>query len=43
MIHKQQMGYPTEEIIAGLCEALARNYLNNLGKGEILPQWYSRG
>ena len=38
MIHKQQMGYPTEEIIAGLCEALARNYLNNLGKGkEILP------
>jgi len=34
MIHKQQMGYPTEEIIAGLCEALARNYLNNLGKGK---------
>ncbi|NLV15885.1 MAG: 2-hydroxyglutaryl-CoA dehydratase [Syntrophomonadaceae bacterium] len=38
MIHKQQMGYPTEDIIAGLCEALARNYLNNLGKGkEIKP------
>ncbi|MGE5404720.1 MAG: acyl-CoA dehydratase activase [Candidatus Saccharibacteria bacterium] len=34
MIHKQQMGYPTEEIIAGLCEALARNYLTNLGKGK---------
>ncbi|MGE5422933.1 MAG: acyl-CoA dehydratase activase [Ignavibacteriales bacterium] len=36
MIHKQQMGYPGEEIIAGLCEALARNYLNNLGKGKEL-------
>lgn len=34
MIHKQQMGYPREDIIAGLCEALARNYLNNLGKGK---------
>lgn len=34
MIHKQQMGYPTEDIIMGLCEALARNYLNNVGKGK---------
>ncbi len=38
MIHKQQMGFPVESIVAGLCEALVRNYLNNLGKGkEILP------
>ena len=38
MIHKQQMGYPTEEIVAGLCSALVRNYLNNVGKGkELLP------
>lgn len=38
MIHKQQMGYPLEDIVAGLCEALVRNYLNNVGKGkEILP------
>ena len=38
MIHKQQLGYNTEDIVAGLCEALARNYLNNVGKGkEILP------
>jgi predicted CoA-substrate-specific enzyme activase len=38
MIHKQQMGYPIEEILYGLCEALVRNYLNNLAKGkEILP------
>lgn len=37
MIHKQQMGHKMEDIIAGLCEALVRNYLNNLGKGkEIL-------
>lgn len=34
MIHKQQMGYPVEDIIMGLCEALVRNYLNNVGKGK---------
>lgn len=32
MIHKQQMGYGEEDIIAGLCEALVRNYLSNLAK-----------
>lgn len=38
MIHKQQMGFEFPDIIAGLCEALVRNYLNNVGKGkEILP------
>lgn len=37
MIHKQQLGYSQEDIINGLCEALVRNYLNNIGKGkEIL-------
>jgi predicted CoA-substrate-specific enzyme activase len=34
MIHKQAMGYGLPEILAGLCEALVRNYLNNLGKGK---------
>lgn len=34
MIHKQQMGHRIEDIIAGLCEALVRNYLNNVGKGK---------
>lgn len=34
MIHKQQMGYPVEDILMGLCEALVRNYLNNVGKGK---------
>lgn len=38
MIHKQQMGYSLPDIIAGLCDALVRNYLSNVAKGkEILP------
>ena len=36
MIHKQQLGYSQEDIINGLCEALVRNYLNNLAKGKEL-------
>ncbi|HZK18078.1 MAG TPA: acyl-CoA dehydratase activase [Clostridia bacterium] len=36
MIHKQQTGHDLADIIAGLCEALVRNYLNNLGKGKEL-------
>lgn len=37
MVHKQQMGHAVEDILYGLCEALARNYLNNIGLGkEIL-------
>ncbi len=34
MIHKQQMGHSLEDIIAGLCEAMVRNYLNNVVKGK---------
>lgn len=34
MIHKQQLGYSEEDIINGLCDALVRNYLNNVGKGK---------
>ena len=30
MIHKQQMGHRTEDILYGLCQALVRNYLNNV-------------
>ena len=38
MIHKQQMGHETEDIIYGLCQALVRNYLNDVGTGkEMLP------
>ncbi|MGI6669013.1 MAG: acyl-CoA dehydratase activase [Acetivibrionales bacterium] len=34
MIHKQQLGHSNEDIVRGLCEALVRNYLNNLAKGK---------
>ncbi len=34
MIHKQQMGHATDDIIYGLCQALIRNYLNNVGLGK---------
>ncbi len=37
MIHKQQLGHNQEDIIRGLCNALVRNFLSNVGKGkEIL-------
>jgi predicted CoA-substrate-specific enzyme activase len=36
MIHKQQVGHPIESIVYGLCEALVRNYLNNLAKGKSI-------
>ncbi len=36
MVHKQQMGYRTEDILYGLCQALVRNYLNNVGLGKEL-------
>lgn len=34
LVHKIQVGYPREDIIAGLCKAVAANYLNNVGKGK---------
>jgi predicted CoA-substrate-specific enzyme activase len=38
MVHKQQMGHRLEDIIYGLCQALVRNYLNNVGLGkEVKP------
>ena len=36
MIHKQQLGHSVEDIIAGLSDALVRNYLNNVGKGKSI-------
>ncbi|HEX3026141.1 MAG TPA: acyl-CoA dehydratase activase [Clostridia bacterium] len=38
MIHKQQTGHSTEDIIGGLCEALVRNYLSNLAKGKTIEE-----
>lgn len=44
MIHKQQLGYNESDIINGLCEALVRNYLNNIGKGkEIKSKIFFQG
>lgn len=34
LVHKIQMGHTKEDIIAGLCHAVANNYLNNVGKGK---------
>ena len=34
LVHKMQMGYKKEDIIAGLCKSVALNYLNNVGKGK---------
>lgn len=34
LVHKIQMGHTKEDIIAGLCQSVASNYLNNVGKGK---------
>ena len=38
MIHKQQLGYKIEDILRGLCDALVRNYLNNVAKGKTIAE-----
>lgn len=38
MISKQQAGHSSEDIIAGLCEALVRNFINNLAKNRDIPE-----
>lgn len=38
MIHKQQIGHSREDIIAGLCQGLARNFLANIAKGKKIFQ-----
>ena len=34
LVHKAQVGYAKEDIIAGLCKSVVLNYLNNVGKGK---------
>lgn len=34
LIHKAQMGYQKEDIIAGLCKSIVINYLNNVARGK---------
>ncbi|MBP2642797.1 MAG: CoA-substrate-specific enzyme activase [Firmicutes bacterium] len=36
MIHKQQSGHQLGDILNGLCQALVRNYLTNIGKGKCI-------
>ncbi len=38
LVHKIQVGYAREDIIAGLCRAVVSNYLNNVGKGKRIEQ-----
>jgi len=38
MIHKQQMGHKIEDIVAGLCQGLARNFLANVAKGKNIQK-----
>lgn len=34
LVHKLQVGYEKRDVIAGLCRAVATNYLNNVGRGK---------
>ena len=34
LVHKAQVGYKKEDIIAGLCKSVVINYLNNVAKGK---------
>lgn len=38
LVHKAQMGYKKEDIVAGLCYAIVNNYLNNVGKGKKIRE-----
>jgi len=39
MIHAQQKGYNTAEVLKGLCEAVARNFKSNIVKGrKVMPK-----
>lgn len=36
LVHKAQMGYEINDIIAGLCKSIVNNYLNNVGRGKSI-------
>lgn len=38
LIHKQQLGYPVQDLLYGLCQALVRNYLSNLALGKEIHE-----
>jgi hypothetical protein len=44
MIHKQQIGFPRQDIIMGLCMTLARNFISNVCRGkELKPPFLFQG
>jgi len=38
MVHRQQQGFAKDEILAGLCRSLVKNYLNNCAKGKPIRE-----
>ena len=38
LVHKAQMGYNKNDIVAGLCKSVALNYLNNVAKGKKIKE-----
>ena len=38
LVHKAQLGYSKEDIVAGLCRSVALNYLNNVAKGKKINE-----
>ena len=38
LIHKAQLGYSKQDIVAGLCKSVVLNYLNNVGKGKKIRE-----
>lgn len=38
LIHKAQLGYSKQDIVAGLCKSVVLNYLNNVGKGKKIVE-----
>lgn len=38
MVHKQQIGVPLNDIVAGLCRSLVRNYLASVARGKLIQE-----
>ena len=38
LIHKAQLGFTKQDIVAGLCKSVVLNYLNNVGKGKKIRE-----
>lgn len=36
LVHKAQIGHTKEDLIAGICNSVVQNYLNNLAKGKTI-------